>query len=199
MKQSKYLFMSHILLFYFCFGTKLCLIYSLELYILELRCTRVLQVIKSLRKTVKLKAKNLDGKTALDILQTHQSPCFPKGRRLLNSVKERLFSGSTLTLAEYLRKNLTFMEKRNKFLGTSNLSSTPERSPKTSKRNDAILVVAVLIVTATYQVGLSPPGGVWQENSSSNPTAHNVHHAGEMTIDKCRRHRVDFPASCFCS
>ncbi|KAL0875472.1 hypothetical protein Bca101_025177 [Brassica carinata] len=139
----------------------------------------------------------------------------------------------------------------------------------TSKRNDAILVVAVLIVTATYQVGLSPPGGVWQENSS-NPTAHSVHHAGQMTmsfnralfflafngfaflsslyvlsvamlasyatifptrdgqlevisatifilafrlmiatmlcatfgaftIDKCRRDRVDFPASCFCS
>ncbi|KAJ4911178.1 Ankyrin repeat family protein [Raphanus sativus] len=139
------------------------------------------EVIKSLRKTVKLKAKNLDGKTAMDILQNYQSPCFPKGRRLLRSVKERLLSGSTMTLAEYLRKNLTFMEKRNKFLGMSNLSSIGERSLKTSKRNDAILIVAVLIVTATYQVGFSPPGGVWQENSS-NSTAHNVHHAGQMTM-----------------
>ena len=247
-------------------------------------------MIKLLRKTVKLKAKNLDGKTAMDILQTHQSPCFPRGRRLLHSVKERLLSGSTMTLAEYLRKNLTFMEKRNKFLGMSNLSSIREKSLKTSKRNDAILVVAVLIVTATYQVGLSPPGGVWQESSSNPTTAKNVHHAGQMTmsfnmalfflafngfaflsslyviilliivlpmwkliygsgailsvamlasyatifptrysqldgisaitfimafrlmiatmlcatfvaftIDKCRRHRVDFPASCFCS
>ncbi|CAF1893163.1 ankyrin repeat-containing protein BDA1 [Brassica napus] len=248
------------------------------------------EMIKLLCKTAKLKAKNLDGKTAMDILQTYQSPCFPKGRRLLHSVKERLLSGSTTTLAEYLRKNLTFMEKRNKFLGMSNLSSIRERSLKNSKRNDAILVVAVLIVTATYQVGLSPPGGVWQESSSNPTTAKNVHHAGQMTmsfnmalfflafngfaflsslyviilliiglpmwkliygsvavlsvamlasyatifptrysqlegisaitfimafrlmiatmlcatfvaftIDKCRRHRVDFPASCFCS
>ncbi|KAG2280420.1 hypothetical protein Bca52824_051640 [Brassica carinata] len=140
------------------------------------------EMIKLLRKTVKLKAKNLDGKTAMDILQTHQSPCFPRGRRLLHSVKERLLSGSTMTLAEYLRKNLTFMEKRNKFLGMSNLSSIREKSLKTSKRNDAILVVAVLIVTATYQVGLSPPDGVWQENSSNPTTVHNVHHAGQMTM-----------------
>ncbi|KAL0824343.1 hypothetical protein Bca101_048020 [Brassica carinata] len=118
----------------------------------------------------------------MDILQTHQSPCFPRGRRLLHSVKERLLSGSTMTLAEYLRKNLTFMEKRNKFLGMSNLSSIREKSLKTSKRNDAILVVAVLIVTATYQVGLSPPDGVWQENSSNPTTVHNVHHAGQMTM-----------------
>ncbi|KAJ4911176.1 Ankyrin repeat family protein [Raphanus sativus] len=62
------------------------------------------------------------------------------------------------------------------------MSSIRERSLKTaSKCNDAILVVAVLIATATYLVGFSPPGGVWQENSS-NPTAHNVHHAGQMTV-----------------
>ncbi|KAF2560862.1 hypothetical protein F2Q70_00014853 [Brassica cretica] len=74
------------------------------------------------------------------------------------------------------------MEKRNKFLGMSNLSSIRERSLKNSKRNDAILVVAVLIVTATYQVGLSPPDGVWQESSSNPTTAKNVHHAGQMTM-----------------
>ncbi|CAN6994027.1 unnamed protein product [Brassica oleracea var. botrytis] len=157
------------------FIIKICSVNNLVL-------SRFLQMIKLLRKTVKLKAKNLDGKTAMDILQTHQSPCFPRGRRLLHSVKERLLSGSTMTLAEYLRKNLTFMEKRNKFLGMSNLSSIREKSLKTSKRNDAILVVAVLIVTATYQVGLSPPDGVWQENSSNPTTVHNVHHAGQMTM-----------------
>ncbi|CAE6191869.1 unnamed protein product [Arabidopsis arenosa] len=36
------------------------------------------EVMKLLRRTVKVKAKNLAGKTAMDILQTHQSPRFPK-------------------------------------------------------------------------------------------------------------------------
>ncbi|CAN6846459.1 unnamed protein product [Brassica oleracea] len=51
----------------------------------------------------------------------------------------------------------------------------------TSKRNDAILVVAILIVTATYRAGFSPPGRFWQE-SSSNPHDHNSHSAGQMIM-----------------
>ncbi|ESQ38433.1 hypothetical protein EUTSA_v10029310mg [Eutrema salsugineum] len=82
------------------------------------------EVMKLLRKTVKVKAKNLDGKTAIDILQTHQSPCFPKARRLLQNAKERLLGRSTTTLAGYLSKNLTFIERRNNLLGLTNLSIT---------------------------------------------------------------------------
>lgn len=140
-----------------------------------------MQVMKLLRKTVKVNAKNFYGKTAMDILQTHQSPCFPEARRLLHHAKESLLCGSTTTLARYLSKNLSFFEKRNKLLGLSNLCSIRERSLNTSKRNDAILVVAILIVTATYQAGFSPPGGFWQE-SSSNPHDPNIHSAGQMTM-----------------
>ncbi|ESQ38456.1 hypothetical protein EUTSA_v10028682mg [Eutrema salsugineum] len=147
------------------------------------------EVIKLLRKIVKVKAKNLDGKTAMDILQTHQSPCFPKESRLLHNAKERLLGRSTTTLAEYLSKNLSFIERRNNLLGMSNLSMTGDMSLNTSNRHDAILVVAALIVTATYQACLSPPGGIWQENS--NPEDEDFygfrfkfkHFAGEMTMD----------------
>ncbi|ESQ38432.1 hypothetical protein EUTSA_v10029125mg [Eutrema salsugineum] len=142
------------------------------------------EVMKLLRKTVKVKAKNLDGKTAMDILQSHQSPCFLKARRILHSAKERLLGHSTTTLAGYLSKNLTFIERHNNLLGLSNLSMTGDMSLNTSNRYDAILVVAVLIATATYQAGLSPPGGFWQE--SSNPANHsdpNFHVAGQMTMD----------------
>ncbi|KAG2330395.1 hypothetical protein Bca52824_001575 [Brassica carinata] len=117
-----------------------------------------------LHRTIKVKAKNLDGKTAMDILQTHQSPCFPEARRLLHNVKEKLLCRSTTTLAGYLSKKLSFIEKRNNLLGLSNLSLTREMSVNTSEHRDAILVVAILIATATYQAGLSPPGGFWQES-----------------------------------
>ncbi|KAL0846642.1 hypothetical protein Bca101_019888 [Brassica carinata] len=137
------------------------------------------EVIKLLRRTVKVKAKNLDGKTAMDILRTHQSPCFPEARRVLRGVKERLLCRSTTTLAGYLSNNLSFIEKRNKLLGLSNLSLTRDRSISNSDRRDAILVVAILIVTATYQAGLSPPGGFWQEKSSDY---HRVHIPGQMTM-----------------
>uniref|UniRef100_A0A7N0TFH9 PGG domain-containing protein n=1 Tax=Kalanchoe fedtschenkoi TaxID=63787 RepID=A0A7N0TFH9_KALFE len=35
-----------------------------------------------------------------------------------------------------------------------------------SDARNALLVIAVLVATATYQVGLSPPGGIWQDNNS---------------------------------
>lgn len=47
----------------------------------------------------------------------------------------------------------------------------------------ALSVIAVLVATATYQVGLSPPGSVWQDNSGtdqSNSTPINkAHFAGQ--------------------
>lgn len=135
--------------------------------------------MKLLRGIVKVKAKNLDGKTAMDILQNHQSPLFPKTSKLLRKVKEKLLYGSTMTLAGYLSKKPSFIEKQNTLLGLSNLSKTETK--QTSDFRNAILVVAVLIVTATYQAGLSPPGGFWQDDSP-NPGDDNSHIAGQMTL-----------------
>ncbi|KAL1220407.1 Ankyrin repeat-containing protein BDA1 [Cardamine amara subsp. amara] len=142
------------------------------------------EVMKLLHKTVKVKAKNLDGKTAMDILQTHQSPCFPEARRFFHNAKERLLCcrGSTTTPAEYLSRKLSFIEKRNNILGLSNLSMTRDMSLNTSDHRSAILVVAILIVTATYQASLSPPGGFWQDNSKHDVEDYDYHIAGEMIM-----------------
>ncbi|CAM8960304.1 unnamed protein product [Rhodiola kirilowii] len=40
-----------------------------------------------------------------------------------------------------------------------------------SDARNALLVIAVLVATATYQVGLSPPGGIWQDNNSGKDYA----------------------------
>ena len=55
--------------------------------------------------------------------------------------------GSTTALARYLNESLSFIEKRNKFLGQGNLSSVQEKSLNKSKGNDAILIITILIVT----------------------------------------------------
>ncbi|KAF8379198.1 hypothetical protein HHK36_028627 [Tetracentron sinense] len=51
---------------------------------------------------------------------------------------------------------------------------------------NALLVIAILIVTATYQAGLSPPGGVWQEDSkpsdNNSTNTSKVHYAGEAIL-----------------
>lgn len=139
--------------------------------------------MKLLRGTVKVKAKNLAGKTAMDILQTHQSHRFPKASRLLRSAKERLLFGPTMNLVGYLRERPSLIEKQNKLLGMNHLFQTKHRSLNSNDSRSAILVVAVLIVTATYQAGLSPPGGYWQENSpDSTLEDYKVHTAGQMTM-----------------
>ncbi|CAL9225752.1 unnamed protein product [Arabidopsis halleri] len=141
------------------------------------------EVMKVLRRTVKVKAKNLAGKTAMDILQTHQSPRFPKASRLIRSAKEKLLFGPTMNLVGFLRERPSLIEKQNKLLGLNHLFQPSHRSLNSNDSRSAILVVAILIVTATYQAGLSPPGGYWQENSpdSTQDNDYNVHATGQMS------------------
>ncbi|KAL3500831.1 hypothetical protein ACH5RR_039924 [Cinchona calisaya] len=47
------------------------------------------------------------------------------------------------------------------------------------KRRDAIMVVASLIATMAFQAGISPPGGVWQDDLLDGP---NPHKAGEALM-----------------
>ncbi|CDY42957.1 BnaA01g17970D [Brassica napus] len=105
------------------------------------------EVMKLLRGSVKAKAKNLDGKTAMDILQIHQSPLFsPEATSsLFNSARERLVSTTITTLAKYLSKKPSFIEKWNNAFGLTNLSKTRNASLNSNDSRSVILVVAILI------------------------------------------------------
>ena len=107
-------------------------------------------------------AKNLEDLTALDILQLGNQRLvenreimrmLAKAGGLRGSLHSPL--GKFRTNAHYFRSTITYGEK---------LAINLARESKniSSDTRNALLVVAVLIITATYQASLSPPGGVWQ-------------------------------------
>lgn len=72
-------------------------------------------------------------------------------------------------------------------LSKSNTTDTHQPVKWLTKKRDAIMVVAILIATMAFQAGVSPAGGVWQEdyskgsNGNGNPIA-NPYRAGEAIM-----------------
>ncbi|XP_010558890.1 PREDICTED: ankyrin repeat-containing protein At2g01680-like [Tarenaya hassleriana] len=146
-----------------------------------------IEAVKLLCKKVHVNAKNFEEKTALDIFQSKQSSLNPDIAKILRGAKAKEakeLTGPTRTLPEYLMQNLSIFERRNKLLGLSNFNSSRKRTRDKSDIQSSVLVVAILIATATYQAGLSPPGGYWQDDSSSSSDdATEQHVAGQMTMN----------------
>ncbi|XP_029124633.1 ankyrin repeat-containing protein BDA1-like [Cajanus cajan] len=118
-----------------------------------------------LKTKIDLKAKNLEKLTALDIATSAEI------KKIL--VKAGAKRGSSVTdaptLVDILKWNITLMEKIVIFI-------LRIRRDITEDQRNALLGVAALIATATYQSVLSPPGGVFQasaDNNNINTTSSN--------------------------
>ncbi|XP_022971879.1 uncharacterized protein LOC111470574 [Cucurbita maxima] len=101
-------------------------------------------MVKLLINKVDMKAKNLEGKTALDIM---------KERGLVEDkeVKEMLHGSHILRdVAKFVCSILLFVKRLV-------ITDHPEILYMSKKDRNAILVVYVLIATATYEAALSPP------------------------------------------
>ncbi|KAF2282739.1 hypothetical protein GH714_043577 [Hevea brasiliensis] len=125
-----------------------------------LRFVFVMQAVKLLiGGKVDLNIKNMNGNTALDVLYESQTQMMIRSKiRKILCRAGALRSSSiphTTTVADNLSKKRTGLE-------IWALSRYREKLIMSDQNRNAILVVAVLIATATYQAVLSPPGGVWQ-------------------------------------
>ncbi|XP_050229464.1 ankyrin repeat-containing protein BDA1-like [Mercurialis annua] len=114
------------------------------------------QIVKLLIGRVDMNVINLEGHTAMDIIKSTQTNPTEMYKILSCSgaVKASQIPTS-FSLVQALKKPMLPLEKWA-------LARYREKLSMSDENRNAVLVVAVLIATATYQAVLSPPGGVWQ-------------------------------------
>ncbi|XP_023511575.1 ankyrin repeat-containing protein BDA1-like [Cucurbita pepo subsp. pepo] len=103
-----------------------------------------IEMVKLLINKVDMKAKNLEGKTALDIMKEHGHVEDKEVREMLHG--SHIFKN----VAKCLHSILLFVKRLV-------ITDYREILYMSKKDRNGILVVSVLIATATYQAALSPP------------------------------------------
>ncbi|PPD74137.1 hypothetical protein GOBAR_DD28937 [Gossypium barbadense] len=139
----------------------------------SIRCFKVL--LGWLRRVNKEDILNWKDEDAMDIFHLQGSLQSTEIGEILHKAKAKKASDltSNMTLGDYLSKELTLIDKRDKYFGI-NIQNNP------NDIRTVILVVAILIATATYQAGLSPPAGYWQDDykpPANNGTTNNTHNS----------------------
>ena len=120
---------------------------------------------------VNLNARNLEGRTAQDMLQEQT--------QANNSViRDLLICCGALSCSlrpGILRKTGLFFERLRLLI-----KSAHEGSRILNDDRNALLVVAALLITITYQVVITPPGGLWQDDCRPevNNGCSSPHYAG---------------------
>ncbi|KAL8537494.1 hypothetical protein ACS0TY_012570 [Phlomoides rotata] len=109
-----------------------------------------LDALKMLMEQVKVKVddKNDDGKTILDMA----------------------IDGEQVGIIHYLKRNSSINMNGNNSNEETTTAIPQQKQTQPvkwlTKKRDAIMVVAILIATMAFQVGVSPPGGIWQDDST---------------------------------
>ena len=127
-------------------------------------------MMKSLLKcNIHVNARSLNGKTALDIVTESKSESVNKKMKKL-LIQSGALAGDSIQLKDIdttsmkqfsFKSRLTLLENVIRFL-------RGQKTNISTKSRDALLVVAALVATATFQAVLSPPGGLRQADSNGD-------------------------------
>ncbi|KAL1337669.1 hypothetical protein HN51_032373 [Arachis hypogaea] len=118
---------------------------------------------------IDLNIKNLEGSTALDIVENNQrqqvntSDITQIRDMLVRAGALRATSVAVTPLEEDLRSRITFHERVAIYI-------TRLRRRISNDTRNALLVVAILFATSTYEAAINPPGGVYQAEAKSPPS-----------------------------
>lgn len=141
-------------------------------------------------ESVDVNAKNLANLTAMDIFHLQQNSHNQEAGKVLRRAKAKRAYEIIIPPFTFAEKLISWrsslIELRDKYLGI--LGQSQKDSPNDVR--NVILVVSILIATATYQASLNPPGGYWQDDKQKNITTtsndssqvQNSHRPGEMIL-----------------
>ncbi|XXG56379.1 hypothetical protein AAC387_Pa03g3799 [Persea americana] len=113
----------------------------------KMNCLKVIELLLS-KHGMNINATNNEEKTALDILKDNQAR-----------------EGANVPI-EFYRKRVNMIQQ---------LKDRKRPKPTSvTAIQQSLMVVAGLIVTVTFQAGLNPPGGFWQDWDKGNKTDHHI-------------------------
>ncbi|PKI42778.1 hypothetical protein CRG98_036824 [Punica granatum] len=160
--------------------------------------TNQIQVVKRLLQHIDDAVKNFMGETALEMHDNdngqHRNAEVGRALRAARSGnplfplfwKEWSLAGRNLRLAEYLRHDLSEIKLWKRRIKRS----LDNMGVRFAKSQELVIVVAILVATATYQGILSPPGGFWQDSTDTGPATSVAsdstlapHLAGQMVMN----------------
>lgn len=139
-----------------------------------------MQAVKLLLDSnIDINAKNFEDSTALDIVEINQTQADSAETRdmLVSRGALRGFSLSSTTLVEELRAKITFNER-------IAISVTRLRKRISNDTRNALLVVAILFATNTYESVRSPPGGVYQGEGSDKKMSTSFEHSEYAAMEE---------------
>ncbi|XP_068638629.1 ankyrin repeat-containing protein BDA1-like [Aristolochia californica] len=127
------------------------------------------------RETLLVHATNLEGFSAFDLLSENPSAAEKEIAKILKQAgAERSLAGNN---KKTLLRRLIEPKRHEEWL---------------TETKGALMIVAILIATVTYQAGLYPPGGVLQKDSDSTTQSALDHHPGLAVLGLIDRQNYTF-------
>lgn len=154
--------------------------------VLHLACaaknSKIVKLLVSDRTNVEVNAVNSEGLTALDISVTSMA-----GSKEREEIQEVLRSAGAEVSGRPVQAPVS--NQRQQALSREDRSLTSGNEKFTESLRNGIGVLAVLFATLSFQLGMNPPGGFWQDwaSSTSQNSLNDTHKPGKSIIWELRK------------